>query len=400
MKFGLSTERNTNPDQRVVLPPNAVIKALQTFPEAEIVVEHSETRAFSDEEYQNSGISVAPDLTDCDVILGIKEVPVANLIPNKSYLFFSHTIKKQQHNREMLRAILDKNITLYDYECVVDAENNRLIGFGYYAGIVGAYNAIRAFGLKFELFKLPKPESLKGKEQLIASLKRITIPPIKFVITGHGRVASGVKEILKAIKVKEVTAENYLTKKYAQPVFTQLNALQYNTRKDGQTKDTADFYQNPEAYESSFEPFTKVSDIYITAHFHDPKAPKILTQEMLNAKDSNLRVVADISCDLHHAIDSTIRTSTFEDPFYGYLPANNTEADLFHPAAIVVMAINNLPSALPIEASSGFAEQFLEYVMPAFFNNDKDGILQRAKIAENGKLTERFSYLQDYVDGN
>lgn len=397
MKFGIIKERKNPPDRRVVFSPIAVVQLKQQFPKASVLVESSDIRIFSDDEYKNMGVSVVDDVTDCDVLIGVKEVPVNNLIPNKSYFFFSHTIKKQPYNRELLRAVLEKNITLYDHETIVNKQNSRLIGFGKYAGIVGTYNAIRAFGIKFELYKLPKTETLDGKEGIVKQLKRITLPPIKFVITGTGKVGSGVKEILDAIKVKEVSKENFLTKKYAQAVYTQLDVLGYNYRTDGKEIDFSDFHNNPTAYSSSFEPFTKVADIYITAHFHAANAPQILTREMLQSKDCNIRVVADVSCDVAGPIACTLRSSTITEPIYGYLPNQHKEVDVFHPAAIVVMAVDNLPCELPKDASIGFGEQFLEHVIPAFYNNDKDGILHRAKITENGKLTEHFSYLQDYI---
>ncbi len=399
MKFGIIKERKTPPDRRVVFAPNELAKLKQQFHEAIVEVESSDIRIFSDVQYKSMGITVTDDVSDCDVLFGVKEVPVENLIPNKAYFFFSHTIKKQPYNRKLLKAILEKNIELYDHETIVDAENRRLIGFGKYAGMVGVYNGIRAFGIKFELFKLPKAETLAGKEALIAQLKRITLPPLKFVVTGTGKVGSGVKEILDAIKVKEVTVDNYLTKKYSQSVYVQLDVLEYNTRIDGQVLDFNDFTSHPEAYVSDFEKFTKVSDIYYAGHFYDNAAPMILTQEMLNASDCKLRVVADISCDVNGPIACTLRSSTIEEPIYGYFPLENKEVDVFHPAAIVVMAVDNLPCEMPKDASEGFGEQFMEHVIPAFFNGDKDGILQRAKITENGKLTPRFSYLQDYVDG-
>ncbi|MFN7100402.1 MAG: alanine dehydrogenase, partial [Flavobacterium sp.] len=193
--------------------------------------------------------------------------------------------------------------------------------------------------------------------------------------------------------------ENYLTKNYTQAVYTQIDVLDYNKRKDGQVLDYFDFYQNPTEYETNFERFTTVSDIYISGHFHANEAPMILTQEMLNSKDCKIKIVADVSCDVNGPIACTLRASTIAEPLYGYLPLENKEVDVFHPGAIVVMAVDNLPCELPKDASEGFGQMFLEHVIPAFFDGDKDGILQRAQITQNGKLTERFSYLQDYVNG-
>lgn len=399
MKFGIIKERKNPPDRRVVFSPDELTRLKQQHQNVTVKVERSDIRVFTDSEYENLGIELSDDVSDCDILFGVKEVPVENLIPNKSYFFFSHTIKKQPYNQKLLQAILDKKIDLYDYETIVDENNRRLIGFGRYAGIVGAYNGIRAFGIKFELFKLPKAETLSGKEALITHLKRVVLPPLKFVITGTGKVGNGVKEILDAIKIKEVSVENYLTKNYTQPVYTQIDVLDYNKRKDGQVLDCTDFYNNPTEYISDFERFTKVSDIYISGHFHANEAPVILTRDMLQSKDCKIKVVADVSCDVNGPIACTLRSSTIAEPLYGYFPNEDKEVEVFHPAAIVVMAVDNLPCELPKDASEGFGEMMLEHVIPAFFNNDKDGILQRAKITENGKLTPRFSYLQDYVDG-
>ena len=399
MRFGILKERKNPPDRRVIFSPDELARLKQLYKGASVNVESSDIRVFTDEQYKNLGIEVTNDISDCDVLFGVKEVPVENLIPNKAYFFFSHTIKKQPYNRKLLQAVLEKNIDLYDHETIVDSQNRRLIGFGRYAGIVGAYNSIRAFGIKFELFKLPKAETLSGKEALITHLKRLVLPPLKFVITGTGKVGNGAKEILDAIKIKEVSVENYLTKNYTQPVYTQIDVLEYNKRKDGQLLDFTDFYDKPQEYISDFERFTKVSDIYITGHFHANEAPVILTREMLQSKDCKIKIVADVSCDVNGPIACTLRSSTIAEPLYGYLPSEDKEVDVFHPAAIVVMAVDNLPCELPKDASEGFGEMFMEHVIPAFFNGDKDGILQRSKITENGKLTPRFSYLQDYVDG-
>ena len=399
MKFGIITERKNPPDRRVVFSPEALLKLKNTFPEAGIKVEHSDIRVFSDDDYKSLGFEVANDISDCDVFFGVKEVPVEALIPNKKYFFFSHTIKKQPYNRKLLQAILEKNIELYDHEAIVDAKHKRLIGFGRYAGIVGAYNAFRAFGIKFELFQLPKAETLNGKEALVAKLKRTLLPPLKIVLTGEGKVGNGAKEILDAMHIKPVSVENFLTKNYSEPVYVQIDYLDYNKRIDGKPSSKKDFFTNPKAYISDFERFTKVSDIYIAGHFYANDAPVILTREMLLASDCKLKVVADVSCDVNGPIACTLRASTIQDPFYGYYPFENKEVDVFHPAAIVVMAVDNLPCELPKDASEGFGEMFLEHVIPAFFNGDKDGILERAKMTENGKLTSNFAYLQDYVDG-
>jgi alanine dehydrogenase len=398
MKFGILKERKSPPDRRVVFSPEALVQLKQQYPDFSVIVESSVARIFTDEEYQFAGIEVAKDVSDCDVLISVKEIPVEELIPNKTYFFFSHTIKKQPQNRALLQAVLEKNIDLFDHETIVDENDRRLIGFGKYAGYVGVYNGIRAFGLKFGLFKLPKASALNGKEELVRHLKRLVLPPLKFVITGKGKVGKGVKEILDTLKIKEVTIENYVTKNYAQSVYTQLGVSDYYKRKDNQLFDYKDFKSNPQSYESNFEKFTKVSEIYISGHFYSVGSPAILTREMLHSKNCKIKVVADISCDINGPVSCTLRSSTIEEPFYGYLPSEDKEVDLFHPAAIVVMAVDNLPSELPRDSSIGFGEMFSEHVIPAFFNKDKDGVLNRAQITKNGQLTARFSYLQDYVE--
>jgi len=399
MKFGIVKERKNPPDRRVVFTPEELVRLKTEHPEAEIKVESSDIRVFSDEEYSNLGLEVATDMTDCDVLFGVKEIPVDALIPNKKYFFFSHTIKFQPYNRKLLQAILEKKIELYDHETIVDAKNKRLIGFGRYAGIVGAYNGFRGFGIKYELFNLPKAETLKSKDDLIVRLRRQTLPNIKIVLTGHGKVGMGAKEILDGMKIKEVQVDDFLTKKYSEPVYTQIDVLDYNKRLDGQVLDNTDFYKNPQEYTSDFERFSQVADIFMAGHFHGNNAPDILTREMLVSAKNKIQVVADISCDVDGPIACTIKASTIADPFFGYLAGENKEVPFTHPGSIMVMSVDNLPCELPKDASEGFGEMFMQHVIPAFFNNDKDGILQRAKMTENGQLTERFKYLQDYVDG-
>ena len=399
MKFGIVKERKSPPDRRVVFTPEELVRLQAQFPMAEVKVETSDIRVFSDEEYTNLGITVTSDLTDCEVLFGVKEIPVDALISNKKYFFFSHTIKKQTYNRKLLQAILDKNIELYDHETIVDATNKRLIGFGRYAGIVGAYNGFRGFGMKYDLFNLPKAETLKNQADLLARLKRQTLPNIKIVVTGYGKVGMGIKEMIDGMKIKEVNVEDFLTKNFSSPVYTQIDVLDYNKRLDDKILDKKDFYQNPENYTSDFERFSKVADVFIAGHFHGNGAPDILTNTMLNAPDCKIKVVADVSCDVDGPIACTLKASTIADPFFGYLPFEHKEVPYTHPGSILVMSVDNLPCELPKDASEGFGEMFMEHVIPAFFNDDKDGILHRAKITENGKLTPRFAYLQEYVDG-
>ena len=400
MKFGIITERKCPPDKRVVFSPEKLAEMKELYPEAEIKVESSDIRIFKDAEYIEKGFEVSADVSDCDVLIGVKEVPIDHLIPHKKYIFFSHTIKKQPHNQKMLQAILDNKIDLYDHETFTGKDNKRLIGFGRYAGNVGAYNGFRAFGIKYELFNLPKAESLPDKSALVSRLKKLMLPNIKIVLTGKGKVGMGAKEILDAMKIKEVSVENYLSKTYTEPVYVHIDVEHYNKRKDGQPFEKSHFYNNPTEYISDFERFTKVSDMFIAGHYYANEAPVILSREMLKAPDNKIKVVADISCDVGGPIACNLRASTIAYPFYGYHPYEDREVDINHPAAIVVMAVDNLPCELPRDASEGFGEMFIKHIIPAFFNGDKDEILKRAQITHNGKLTERYKYLAGYVNEN
>ncbi|SHJ19994.1 NAD(P)-dependent oxidoreductase [Pseudozobellia thermophila] len=399
MKFGIIQERKNPPDRRVVLSPRACQKVLSKYNGAEIIVEPSPIRAFGDAEYQKAGIEVASKMDECDVLLGVKEVPIDHLVPNKKYFFFSHTIKKQPYNRNLLRAILEKNIELYDHEVLTDEKGQRLVAFGRYAGIVGAYNGFRAFGLKYGSFDLPKAEDLPDQQALIAALKKIRLPNIKILLTGKGRVGNGSKEMLDAMGLRKVNVAEYLKDDFDEPVYCQIDASEYNRRKDGVRGNKADFFAHPEAYRSNFFRFAEVTDFYIAGHFYGQGAPYLYTREDARHPNFKIRVVADISCDIDGPVASTIRPSTIADPVYGYDPLTEGETDFRNESAIAVMAVDNLPCELPRDASEGFGEAFVKNVIPAFFNGDKNGVLERARMTQNGKLTPRYAYLQAYVDG-
>jgi len=399
MKFAILKERKNPPDKRVIFSPQACNYLKATFSDLDAIVESSDDRIFVNEEYKEAGIKVTDNISDCDVLLGVKEVPVDNLMPNKKYFFFSHTIKKQPYNRKLLQAILQKNIELYDHETIVDERGFRLIGFGYYAGIVGAYNGLRTYGLKYDHFQLPKAQALADKKALIEKLNNIQLPPIKILLTGTGRVGNGSKEMLDSMNIKQVNVDDFLHQQFDEPVYVQIDVLDYNERIDGNVLGINDFFNNPSAYKSNFMRFAKVADLYIAAHFWDEKAPIFYSREEASSKYFNIKVVADISCDIDGPIASTIKASTIADPIFGYDPKSGKEANYKDENIIAVMSVDNLPSELPKDASIGFGEMFSQHVIPAFFNGDKDGILERALMTHSGKLTERFSYLQDYVDG-
>lgn len=398
--FGVLKERKNPPDKRVVLTPKACKTILDKY-DAKIIVEPSELRVFKEKQYQTDGLEIGTNLSSCDVLFGVKEVPIEALIPNKKYFFFSHTIKKQPYNRGLLQAVLKNKIILYDHETIVDEESKRLVAFGRFAGLVGAYNGLRTYGLKHQLFELPKAEHLEDLNELMTVLKDLKLPAMKIVLTGMGRVGNGAVEILDAVGVKCVGVDEFLTKEFEEAVYCQIDVADYNLRNDGKEFDKKDFFDNPKEYSGNFYRFAKVSDLYIAGHFYGVGAPYLLTRSDVARDDFNISVVADISCDIDGPVATTIRPSTIADPIYGLYPKTFEEVDYMDSNAIAVMAVDNLPCELPKDASESFSEAFVRFVIPAFYNNDADGVLSRAQMTTSeGTLTDRFKYLQDYVNGN
>ncbi|MFT5076545.1 MAG: hypothetical protein ACI9D4_001903 [Polaribacter sp.] len=401
IKIALIKERKNPPDRRVVFSPEKCAELLDRYRDASIVVEPSDVRVFQDQTYKDWRISVQEDLSEADVMIGVKEVPVEALIPNKKYFFFSHTIKKQPYNRKLLQAILKNKIEFFDHETIVKENNARLIGFGRYAGLVGAYNGFRALGLRDGLYEMPKVETLQDLNEVKLELDKITLPSdLKIILSGTGKVAMGAKEILDYLQINEVSDTVYLTSTFTEPVYCLIDVMEYNRRKDGKAGNKAAFYKDPKGYESNFMPYAKVSDFFIAGHFYGNDAPYLFTREDARHPEFKINLIADISCDVDGPVASTLRASTIADPFYGYDPISENETEFNAKGAITVMAVDNLPCELPKDASEGFGSMFLKSVMPAFFNDDKDGILARARMTTSeGKLTERFSYLQDYIEG-
>ena len=399
MKFAIIKERKNPPDRRVVFSPEKLAEARAQFEDATFIVEASDIRVFPDMAYTINGFDVEDDVTDADVMIGVKEVPIAQLIPNKKYFFFSHTIKKQPYNRALLNAMLSKHIEMYDHEVITRENGARLIGFGRYAGLVGAYNGFRLLGQRDGLFNLPKVEHLDDLQAVKKELDNITLPNIRIALSGTGKVAKGAREILDHLKIREVTDKQYLTQTFDEPVYVLIDVMEYNRRKDGKSGDKFAFYKDASDYESDFMKYAKVTDYFIAGHFYGDGAPYLFTREDAKHPDFQINLVADVSCDIDGPVASTIRPSTIADPFYGYNPQTEQEDDYSKDGVIAVMAVDNLPCELPKDASEGFGEMFLKHVIPAFFNGDKDGLLERARMTQNGKLTARYRYLQDYVDG-
>ncbi|GAB4131570.1 MAG: NAD(P)-dependent oxidoreductase [Raineya sp.] len=399
MKLGIIREGKIPVDRRVVLLPKQCRRIKNLYPDVEVLVQSSVVRCIRDEEYEAEGIPVLENMDDCDVLIGVKEVPIKDLIPHKTYFFFSHTIKKQEGNRKLLQAILAKHIRLIDYECLTDQKDERIIAFGRYAGIVGAYHAFRTWGLRYKLYELHRAIDCRNYEDLLQELKKVKLPPIKIALTGRGRSGKGALEIIKALNLKQVDVEAYLKEEFKEPVFVHLASSDYYKPKNSKIPFEV-FYENPEFFEGNFLPFAEKTDLFISTHFWSPRAAPLFEMKDIQNPNFRIKVIADITCDVGGSIPTTIRASTIADPLYDINPQTLQEERAFsRPENITIMAVDNLPTELPFGASEDFGEQFIEKVLPHLFNNDAEKVLEKATIAQNGKLMPRFAYLQDYVDG-
>ena len=403
MKIGLLMETKTPVDNRVALTPAQVAKLNQEYPDSEIVVQSSNIRAFSDEEYRQEGVKVVEDVSDCDVLFGIKEAKISTLLSNKHYVFFGHIAKMQEYNRPLLQAFLNKGITFTDYEYLVDDQNIRLCAFGWWAGVVGVYYTLRGYGLKMGLFELPKPDIKFTLDQLILNLKDIELPKVKLLVTGAGRVSQGAQYVLEKIGAVKVCESDYLNdEKVTVLTYAVADADRLVKRKDGANFTWDDFIKNPQEYESDFMRWAKYTDVLICAHFWAPNAPVYLSADDLKSSDNKIRMIGDVTCDIMGSVKSTIRPATHAEPYYDYNPLTEKEEPLFaNKDNITVEAVDTCPNALPMDASEFFGSMLIPHVFtPLLEGHGEDSkVIERATIVKNGKLTDHFSYLTDFSEG-
>lgn len=400
IKIGIVRESKVPVDWRVPLKPAQCKAVLAQYPNVSIVVQPSDTRCFRNKEYTDMGIPLKEDLSDCDLLMGIKEIAEHVLLPEKKYLFFSHTAKKQPQNKKLLQAILEKKIEMIDYESIKDNEGMRLIAFGRYAGIVGAYNSLLLFGIKYNLYKLKPAHKCFNFDELKVSLERISLPAIKIVITGSGRVGNGIVELLTLFQIKQVSPTAFLTNKYTHAVFTQLESSEYHSHKEGKAFSKQLFHEHPEEFVANFLPYASTADILIAGAFWHPKAPKLFSLTDMKSKKFSLKLIGDVTCDFNGSIPSTIKPTTIYDPAYDYNPrTEEIEAPFSDEKNITVMAIENLPGELPRDASSYFGDMLIKNVLPELLGGSFSDKIEKATIARNGSLTNEFKYLEDYVKG-
>lgn len=393
--IGLIKEGKVPSDNRVALSPKQCRYLLDQFPSWDIIVESSPNRCFKDREYQKEGIKVVKDISTADILLGIKEVPKDQLISNKKYLFFSHTKKAQTFNKALFHVMMDKNITLIDYECLEHEDGQRLIGFGFFAGIVGAHNGIMAYGNRTKEFKLSRVKEVKDYMELVHTYFGLKLPNIKIAITGSGRVAHGILEIMNLMDVQEVEPDEYTSRAYAYPVYVHLKGGDLYRHKTNNTYDRNDFHAHPENYHCLFNKYLKHTHILMNGIYWEPGIAPLFTMDDLKEDDYALTTIADITDDAHGSVPCNLGDSSSEDPIYGVNVTTLEKTAPYMQNGIDIMAVGNLPNELPRDASRYFGEQLIKYVIPDLLKGGNK-IIEGATMLDKGKLTQNFSYLADY----
>ena len=395
--IGLIRERKKLPDERVPLTPRQCAYIQTAYPSIKIVVEPSPSRCFADKDYAALGIEVTEDMAACDVLMGIKEVPVEYLIPGKTYFFFSHTKKKQPHNKELMQALIDKRITMIDYECLTHSDEQRILGFGLYAGIVGAHNGLLAYGKKTGLYELPAAHAVRSYKDLLQAYEHLKLPNIKIVMTGSGKVAAGILDVLTQLDIEPVEPADFLTHEYEYPVFTHLKGDDLYARKDNDIFHRDDFHANPLAYKCLFTSYICQADILMNGIYWEHRIARLFEKEEIKRNDWRIRVISDITCDVDGSVPVNIGSSTIADPVYGIDRATiqRTTPYMNTKDTIDVMAVDNLPNELPCDASEYFGIHLEKYILPELLK--KSEIQKRATICSDGKLTKRYEYLAEYA---
>ena len=395
--IGLIREGKVPADNRVALTPAQCKWLVKHFPDIHILVQSSSHRCFHDEEYIQAGIEVTEDLNSCNLLLGIKEVPVSQLLAGKQYLFFSHTKKKQPYNQLLMHAMIDQRITLVDYECLEHKDGQRIIGFGFFAGIVGAHNGIMTYGNRTGAFHLDRVAGVKDYRELIHTYFGLKLPPIKIAVTGSGRVAHGILEVMNLMDVQEVEPDEYLSRNFDYPVYVHLKGNDLYQHKETGKYQREDFHEHADQYKCVFEEFCSHTDILMNGIYWEQDIPRLFTIETLKQPDFRIQVIADITDDKNGSIPCNLGDGTIDNPVYGIDKMTGEKTAVHLPGSIDLMAVGNLPNELPRDASRFFGEQLIKYVLDDIRKGGSPTI-ERAMILKDGKLTEAFSYLNDYAN--
>lgn len=396
LKIGLLREEQIPGDNRVVFTPSQCKWIQNIFAGIKIIVQHSDHRCYSDREYIMEGIEVSENIFDCDILMGIKEVPIEMLIPGKTYFIFSHTKKLQPKNKKLLRAIIKNKITLVDYECLEHDDGTRILGFGFFAGIAGAHNGMLAYGKRTGTFHLETVNSQKDFRHLIHTYFGLKLPNIKIAVTGSGRVAHGVLEIMNLMGINETEPDLFLDKKFSYPVYVHLKGADlYENKKTGKYH-RQDFHANPGKYKNLFRRYISVTDILMNGVYWEKDIPRLFELKDMRDKKFTIKTIADISDDRNGSVPCNIRDSTIESPVYGVDKKTFTITEPYLPGSVDVMAVGNLPNELPRDASRYFGTQIIKYILKDIISGGSE-ILAKATIVKKGKLTKGYGYMKDYA---
>jgi len=398
-----------------------------------IKIQPSDLRIFKEKLYEQSGANVDEDLADRDLILGIKEVKITDLIAEKVYCYFSHTVKGQSYNMEMLQTLLDRNCTLIDYERMVNDKGQRLIYFSVQAGLAGIVETLWAFGAQLSSKGIPNPFTKLKQTYKYDSLSEIEsvfkniaveietnglpklLAPLVIGITGYGNVAKGVQQLLDLLPVKEIkpehleeisNADDY--KHIFKVVFKEEDMVE--PIKSGDLFDLQDYYHNPEKYKSKFERYLPNLTILMNASFWDAPYPRHVTNSFLKelfSENNNpkLQIIGDISCDIEGGVECTVKATDPGDPVFTFNPVSGRSIDGITKDGIVIMSVDNLPSELPKDASEYFS-RILKTLIPnmveADFTVEFDQLrlsdsIKKAIICYKGTLTPDYQYLEKYL---
>jgi len=397
LKLGLIREGKVPSDNRVALTPAQCKWILKNRNDISVVAQHSQSRCYTDAEYLSAGVEVMEDLSDCDVLLGIKEVPVDMLIEGKTYLFFSHTKKLQPYNQQMLQSIMAKNITLIDYECLEHEDGARIIGFGFFAGVVGAHNGMMAYGNRTGAYTLKRVNSTKNLQHLVHTYFGLKIPPIKIAVTGGGRVAHGILDIMNLMGIHEVEPDDFLRKEFVYPVYVLLKGSLLYKPKNGGPYSREDFHNNPQQYDCLFEKYLPHTDILMNGVYWETNIPPLFKMEDLARPDFRIKTIADVTDDKLGSVPCNLGDSTIADPVYGVDKKTFLKTTAYEPGAVDIMAVGNLPNELPRDASRYFGEQLIKHILLDLIGGNSS-VIERATIVKDGTLTKGYDYMKEYAE--
>lgn len=431
-KIGIRHEDKYVMERRVALPPKDAKKLIEKG--LQVYVEKSPKRIFTDEEYEKAGAFVTKSLADCPVIFGVKEIPVSIFEENKTYVFFSHVIKGQAYNMQMLTKMMEKECNLIDYEKIADDTGRRLIFFGRFAGLAGMINSLWSLGERLRVHGLDTPftriqqshryDSLKDAEKAVKEIGEIIraeglpkeLSPLTIGFTGYGNVSKGAQHIADLLPTVEISPEELLEIKKRNRYSDKLvYKIVFKEEDLSEPKDPAqkfelhDYYNHPEKYKNQFEKYADQLTILMNCMYWDDRYPRLLTKDFIEKiykyGEMKLKVIGDVTCDPDGSIEFTHKGTEIEDPVFVYDPVKREPTMGFSGDGILVMAVDILPSELPRESSESFGQALIGFVpaiAKADYSKDFEKLdlppeIKRAMILHNGKLTPDYQYIEEYL---